>query len=53
MGVALGAIAIVSFIVVSILGGGGDAAGSTLSDTADRVFFSHHIAYPSIVKAPR
>jgi hypothetical protein len=53
VGVVLGTFAVVSFIVVSILGGGGGAAGSTFSDTGDRVFFSHHIADPSIVKAPR
>jgi hypothetical protein len=27
--------------------------GSTLSGTADRVFFSHHIAYPSVFEAFR
>ena len=49
----LGTFAVVSFIGVSILGGGGGAAGSTFRDTTERVFFSHHIADPSIIKAPR
>ena len=49
----LGTFAVVSFIGVSILGGGGGgAAGSTFRDATERVFFSHHIADSSLVKAP-
>ena len=49
----LGTFTVVSFIGVSILGGGGGAAASTFRGTTERVFFSHHIADPAIIKAPR
>ena len=48
----LGTFAVVSFIGISIRGGGGWAAGSTFRGTAEPVFFSRHIAAPSIVKVP-